>query len=203
AVRGRLQNTKGEVKKKAEAQAVETILKLWMHRRALPEQVDPLGGFRDAISVMERLGSVPDRWSFQQYGIPNEQTLRDMFGCLCRIVRETIVFTQIKQAREITSDEIQALDEDELAAHQLLTTWLADVEEPERLPTINRFIVDAKSKTGDMNDGKHIPPNDKLNAEGQEKEDARRAILENLERMHLALGKIVAYWRSNTGEPPE
>jgi hypothetical protein len=54
----------------------------------------------------------------------------------------------------------------------------------------------SKSKTGAMNDGKHIPPDEKLNAEDQVKEDARRAILENLERMQLALGKIVAHWRS-------
>ena len=39
----------------SEAQAVDLILRLWAHRRTLPEPVDPLGGYREAVGVPDRL----------------------------------------------------------------------------------------------------------------------------------------------------
>ena len=52
----------GPEKADAESRAVDLILKLWTHRRALPEPVDPLGGFRKAIEVLGRLAPEADPW---------------------------------------------------------------------------------------------------------------------------------------------
>ena len=45
----------GPAKAASEARAVDLILQLWVHWRALPEPVDPLGGYREAVGVPDRL----------------------------------------------------------------------------------------------------------------------------------------------------
>ncbi len=59
----------GPTKAAAEQQAVDLILRLWMHRRVLPEPVDPLGGYRDAIAVLGRLMPEADPWArYRRHG---------------------------------------------------------------------------------------------------------------------------------------
>ena len=76
----------GTAKAASEAQAVDLILKLWIHRRALPEPVDPLGGCRKAIEVLGRLSPEADPWSRFRQPEGHDGLLHEMFRTLCRIV---------------------------------------------------------------------------------------------------------------------
>ena len=76
----------GTAKAASEAQAVDLILKLWIHRRALPEPVDPLGGYRKAIEVLGRLAPEADPWSRFRQPDGYDGLLHEMFRILSRTV---------------------------------------------------------------------------------------------------------------------
>ena len=101
----------GPAKASSEAQAVDLVLKLWAHRRALPEPVDPLGGYRTAVEVLGRLA--PDANPWRRFRRPDtyDGLLREMFQLLSRVVLAGLLLTQVSRARPVNEEEFKALEE--------------------------------------------------------------------------------------------
>ena len=126
----------GTAKAEYKAQAVDIILKLWVHRRALPEPVDPLGGFRKAVEVLGRL--VPDANPWASYHRPDtyEDLLREMFELLGKIVVAGVLLTQVSRVRPITEEELKALEDEERHLNSTLEQWMPFVAPSSPKPEI-------------------------------------------------------------------
>lgn len=68
----------------AEECAVETILKLWEHRTALPGQAYPLAQFREILELLSKLTPDANPWH-RQAGGQRQQLSLDLFNDLTRL----------------------------------------------------------------------------------------------------------------------
>lgn len=192
----------GEAKVAAEARAVDVVLKLWANRRALPAQADPLGGFREAIAILERLE--PDENPWARLGRPGiqEGRLRELFDAMSRAVVGGILLTASARGYQPSTEEERALEPDERRLLSALNRWLAVVAAP-RPPKIEVRIVDSGladtvEQSNDAATGGNSPPEDEATPADAA---VRSAILENLERLHADLGRLLDHWRrSGPGE---
>jgi hypothetical protein len=76
----------------AEDRAVETILKLWDHRRELPGRAYPLNEYQDAITALGRLRPESNPWTRLSQD-PLQQGLSAVFDGLTNIVLAGILLT--------------------------------------------------------------------------------------------------------------
>lgn len=114
----------GPAKVEAEKRAVDLILKLWLHRRALPEPVDPLGSLRPAIAVLERLMPDQNPWHFHRKpGDSLETILQDIFQNMARVTLAGIELTQRTQVRPIAKAEENMLETEEVRLLAMLERW--------------------------------------------------------------------------------
>ena len=74
----------GAKKIKLERDAVNLILKLWSHRSALPEPIDPLSGCRAAVDTLARLLPEANPWAHFSRNRPSETHLREMFAAMSK-----------------------------------------------------------------------------------------------------------------------
>lgn len=114
----------GPAKVAAEKRAVDLILKLWLHRRALPEPVDPLGTLRPAIAVLGRLMPNQNPWPF--YPRPSatlEHILQDIFQNMANVMLAGIELTQHTQTRSLTKAEANMLEAEEIQLLAMLEKW--------------------------------------------------------------------------------
>ena len=137
-------STIGPAKAAAEQQAVDVILKLWMHRRALPEPVDPLGGYRNVIAVLGRLMPEADPWKrYRRHGA-YEDLLHEMFETFTHSVCNGILLTQFTRVRLIDDAESSALEDEELFLKEMLDRWMPFFIPPQQSPKIVIKLVDSK-----------------------------------------------------------
>ena len=114
----------GLAKEASGARAVDLILKLWAHRRALPESVDPLGGYRKAVEVLGRLVPEANPWARYRGSDTHDELLHEMFKFLSRIVLAGLVFTQISRARPVTAEESRGLEEEDAYLQSVFEQWM-------------------------------------------------------------------------------
>ena len=81
-----------EQRRAAEDRAVETILKLWDHRRELPGRAYPLNEYQDAITALGRLRPESNPWTRLSQD-PLQQGLSAVFDGLTNIVLAGILLT--------------------------------------------------------------------------------------------------------------
>jgi hypothetical protein len=190
----------GASKAKAERQVVETILKLWTHRRALPEPVDPLGGYRDAIAVISRLKPDANPWRSYRRHESYEDLLHEMFEALVRIVVGGLVLTQVTRPRSIAEAEAKALEEKEIFLHSELEQWAQFFAVPPKGPKIQITFVDSDAeKDLDQHNESTDSDSEPLTPE-QQPADAEMSfhsiIVANLERLQVDLSSLLTRWRS-------
>ena len=186
----------------SEAQAVDLVLRLWAHRRTLPESVDPLGGYRKAVEVLGRLVPEADPWAHYRRPDTRDGLLHEMFQLLSRIVLAGLVLTQVSRTRPITEEESRGLEEEEVYVQSVFEQWIPFFPRPQ--PTSEIEFVDADTaeaadldkkseRLGDSDDQDHTPdeqaaPNDV---------HVHAAIVTDLERMQTDLAKLLARWRES------
>ena len=117
----------GRQKVESEARAVDLVLKLWAHRRALPEPVDPLGGYRKAVEVLGRMAPDANPWAYYRQSGTYNDLLREMFELLSTIMVAGVLLTQVSRERPITEEESKALEEEERYLHSMLEQWMSFV----------------------------------------------------------------------------
>lgn len=119
----RAERATGTERVSAEKRAVDLVLKLWAHRRSLPEDVDPLGGYREAISALYRLSKKSNPWMRISTSRQYDELLREMFEIHRRSVVAGLLLTGITRVRKLAPEEINALGEDEAAILSELEEW--------------------------------------------------------------------------------
>ena len=195
----------GPAKAASEAQAVDLVLKLWAHRRALPEPVDPLGGYRTAVEVLGRL--VPDANPWRRFRRPDtyDGLLREMFQVLSRVVLAGLLLTQVSRARPVNEEEFKALEEEERYLHSTLEQWMLFVGRSPSRPEIKIEFVNTDMKESAEADRKSERVGDSDNEDGTSDEQAgpddaslHAAIVSNLERMQTDLTDLVTRWRESS-----
>ena len=114
----------GSAKAASEAQAVDLILKLWVHRRALPEPVDPLGDCRKAVEMLGRLVPEANPWARFRQPESRDRLLCEMFLVLSKIVLAGLYLTQVSRSRPITAEESMLLDDEEIYLNSAFEQWI-------------------------------------------------------------------------------
>ena len=200
----------GPAKGASEARAVELILKLWTHRRALPEPADPLGGYRNAVEVLGRLAPEANPWTRFRRPDTRNDLLHDTFQALSRMVLAGLVLTNASRARPVTEEESKGLAEEELYLQSVFEQWMPFFPRPRRRPEIELGLVDAETsergeshieleRLGDSGnqdyttDEQTAPTDDRLHA----------AIVSDLERMQTRLAELLTRWRQSAPRGPQ
>ena len=202
----------GPAKAASEAQAVDLVLKLWAHRRALPEPADPLGGYRKAVEVLGRLVPEANPWAYRRRPETYDALLHEIFELLSRIVRTGLLLTQVSRARPVTAEESKGLEEEEVYLQSVFEQWMPFFPRPQSRPDIKIEFVgtdtaeDAEiginkrsERNGDSDDQDHVSD------EQAAPTDARlhAAIASDLEGMQNNLADLLTRWRKSSPCEPE
>ena len=194
----------GSAKAASESQAVDLVLKLWAHRRALPETVDPLGGYRQAIEVLGRLMPEANPWAhFRQPG-SYDALLCEMFELLSKVVLAGLLLTQVSRARPVTTEESRGLEQEEAYLQSVFEQWLPVIPPSRPKPEVEIKFMDPETAQG-VEPGKESEPlddsagKDQVAGEPAEPDDVRlhAAIVQNLERMQADLEQLLTRWRTS------
>ena len=194
----------GAEKAASEAQAVDLVLKLWAHRRVLPEPVDPLGGYRKAVEVLGRLVPEADPWARLRQPDSYDGLLREMFQLLSRIVLAGLFLTQISRTRPVTAEESAMLEEEEKYLVSVFEQWMPFLQDVRPKPEVRVEHQDVDATGGTEPDGKvnrFDDSHDQVRTpdEPATTDDAQfyAAIASNLEHMHANLAKLLTRWRES------
>ena len=201
-------HTVGPTKAASEAQAVDLILKLWAHRRALPEPIDPLGGYRRAVEVLSRLAPDANPWAYYRGPGTYDDLLREMFQLLSTVVLAGVLLTRTSRVRPIAEEESKALEEEERHLHSTLEQWMSFVARSPPKPEIKIEFADTGTTEGAEADresegGGDSSRQDRTSDEQVIPDDAslHAVIVSNLERMQTDLADLLTRWRgSSPGE---
>ena len=196
--------TEGPAKAAVEAQAVDLVLKLWAHRRALPEPVDPLGGYRDAVDVLSRLMPEANPWAYYRQAGTYDELLREMFELLGMIVLAGVLLTQVSRVRPITEEEFKALEEEERYWHSALEHWMPFIARSTSKPDVEiEFIstdttnaVEAGQESRRVGDLRNQDPTAEKQMEPEEA-NLHATIVSNLERMQTNLADLLTRWQES------
>lgn len=183
----------GAKKAKLERDAVSLILKLWSHRSALPEPVDPLSGCREALDILRRLQPEANPWAHFSRRQPNEIHLREMFDAMSRATLAGIALTQLKQVREPTAEAVAHLDPIELALLEGFKEWQSFVDRTPRNKVSWKTLDDggaAFSLTTEPD------PVEAVYADPKDEIQLQDLVGENLKALHGSLGKLIDQWES-------
>ena len=202
----------GPEKAASEAQAVHLVLKLWAHRRALPEPVDPLGGYRKAVEVLGRLVPEANPWAYYRRPDTYDGLLREMFELLSRIVLAGLLLTQISRARPVTEKESKGLEEEEVYLQSVFEQWIPFFPRPQSRPDIKiEFVGTDTAEDAEMGIDEKSErvggPDDQDHASDEQTAPAdvslHAAIASDLERMQTDLAELLARWRESSPCEPE
>ena len=190
----------GKAKADAERNAVRLILKLWLHRRALPEPADPLGGYRKAIEVLGSLTPESNPWQQSAQSGEDVELLRDTFDSLAKVVVFGLSLTHVSGPRAVTLEEIAALSTEEVEIKEMLDKWLPFASRPN--PSI-RFEFVENSEGGispkATGEGLESAKKDVSSSErlaGNDETALRTNIIEEIKHTQQALGKLLSRWKS-------
>lgn len=202
-----VETASGEAKHPVEAQAVDIILKLWMHRRGLPEPADPLGGFRDAISVLASLRPEANPWRRYRRSESYEDLLYEMFQAMGRVILGGIFLTQVTRARSVADAEAKYLEKEETFLHAELDRWMQLVAQPAKRPAVVIKYVDGNTKN-ENEEQTAVAGTERVDAVDDQKDEnimeaIDSAIVDNLERMQEDLSALLSKWKSVKPEKPE
>ena len=114
----------GSEKADAEARAVKLILELWLHRRALPKPVDPLGGLRGAIEVLELLAPDANPWRHPRGPSRYDDLLRQTFHALAKIVVYGALLAGEADPYQPSGEPHTALSDEERHFLAMVSQWL-------------------------------------------------------------------------------
>jgi hypothetical protein len=108
----------------AEDRAVETILKLWDHRRELPGNAYPLNQYQDAIAALARLRPESNPWSRLSQN-PIQHSLGTIFDALTDIILTGIFLTYGNDDPSLESQSSEAvLTEEETQLLAAIKSWI-------------------------------------------------------------------------------
>ena len=195
----------GTAKVDAESRAVDLILKLWLHRRALPEPVDPLGGYRKAIEALGYL--IPDANPWRRFGRSGDEDelLREIFDALSKTIVFGLLLSHPSEIRAVTSEETMALSSEELEVKNVLEKWLPIASLPPK-PSINFEFVDpadgsprSTDASETLGEEEHDPSPSERDA-GLDEAAIRAKIIEEIKNAQQSLEKLLNRWEGKEAD---
>ena len=194
----------GPARAAPEARAVDLILKVWAHRRALPEPVDPLGGYRKAIEVLGRLAPEANPWARYRQPDSYDNLLHEMFELLSGVVLDGLLLTHVSRARPITAEESEGLEEEEAYLQSVFEHWMPFFPRPQSGSGIEFEPSEAGTAEGSRRDEESKQSGGSRDRENMSDEqtppdEARlhAAIVADLERMQADLATLLTRWRES------
>ena len=181
----------GVKKAKLEGHAVALILKLWAHRRALPEPVDPLSGCREAVQVLKRLQPEANPWLRRSNERPGETHLSHIFDAMSRAMLGSIALTQLKVVAAPAAEFAEHLDPDEIALLKAFEQWLPYVD---RTPRLAMSQKENESGLVTISMTEEPDPVEAVFAEPKDESRLRAMVALNLRTVHSSLGKLIDQW---------
>ena len=200
---GEADKAAGSAKEACEARAVDLILKLWVHRRALPEQVDPLGGYRKAIKVLSYLMPDANPWARYHRSDTYDGLLREMFELMGKIVLAGVSLTQVSHVRPVTDEELKALEDEERHLHSTLEQWMPVVARSSSSPEIEITFVDPGTAESAETDRESGPAGGFSEQEAPDEASLHAEIASDLERMQTELTDLLTRWRKSSPRKTE
>ena len=195
----------GPAKAASEARAVDLVLRLWTHRRALPEPIDPLGGYRKAIKALGLLMPEANPWAHYHQSNTFEGLLRESFELLGKIVLAGVLLTQVSRGRPITEEEFEALEEEERYLHSTLEQWMLIVARSPCRPEVKIEFVSTGTTEGAEADRepervRDSSDQDRTSDEQERPDDTdlHAKIVSNLELMQTDLTDLLTRWRESS-----
>lgn len=184
----------GIKKTKLERDAVNLIMKLWLHRSALPESVDPLSGCREAINILKRFQPEANPWANFSGKRPDEVQLHGMFEAMSRATLAGIALTQLRHAKELTAEATAHLEPSELALLEAFKEWQ---------PFVNR-TPRSKMAWSKLDDGgatlsitTEANPLEAIFSESKNEVQLQDLVSSNLKAMHKSLGNLIDRWEGS------
>lgn len=122
------ENSNAEEKRiKASQQAVDTILKIWEHRKNLPREAFPLAKYEDLLKVIERLRIRNDPFRFEIYNFQsrNDQLASMLFDNFTRLVISLLLMKvdSLESKKLIDTTAIESLGKDEKKIWSAIQEW--------------------------------------------------------------------------------
>lgn len=183
----------GAKKAKLERDAVNLILKLWSHRSALPESVDPLAGCREALDMLRRLQPEANPWDHFSKRGPDEIHLRAMFDAMSRATLAGIALTQLRHVKEPTAAATAHLDQSELALLDAFKEWQPFVDRTPRNNVAWNLLnygdsASAVTKEPDLLEALYADPKDEAQLQD--------LVSDSLKALHGGLENLIDQWES-------
>ena len=191
----------GPEKADAEARAADLVLRIWSHRQGLPDRAAPLGAYRKAIKVLERMMPDANPW-IRRASSGYEGLLAEMFDILGRATYAGLLLTSVSEPRQVTPEEVNALDEEERRLLALLEAWQSFSPQPNpkiQFTFVGPDHVEDPSDHDEASTAVATPQEEAADpSEAAERSDAdlHSAITEDLERMQALLTDLTARWRA-------
>ena len=186
----------GNDKALAYERAVDLILKLWSHRRNLPNGAYPLNDLKALMSVVERLS--PEASPYKRLRLDeSEKLLAKIFDGLCLVVLHGAII--ISETRNLPSDLESVdhfLDEDERKFIEVVEGWLKYVETGIPKPPIVFLPEDGKEGLDSRQN--EIAELQKLDPKSRSKRIFAKEIDELIEALSDLKSKLAK--RGHTGE---
>lgn len=184
----------GEQKAQFEGEAIDLILRLWGHRRALPDSVDPLSGYRDAIQVLKLLHPEANPWRRFGNGQPDQKILFALFEAMSRAMVGALAMTGMKQIKEPTAAEVAHLDPVESQLLEMLSQWSSMLKHPSGPSIVVVKGFDEESDDGTLGisiEAPEVEPSSEPSAQ-----EFQIIVAENLKRFHAELGTLIDQWEA-------
>jgi hypothetical protein len=140
-----------EERSKAQADATETILRIWKHRTTLPGKAYPLAAYQEVLQVLDRLR--PDDNPFKYFGhhleARREQLAAIIFDNLIRLIialllKRVPTDTGVPGEGEVA---VEALDETEQRIFHALQHWAELIKSADQKPTRARRRRESRSQS--------------------------------------------------------
>jgi hypothetical protein len=198
-------DTSGPEKAEHERAATDLILKLWLHRRGLPLQADPLAGYEDALNVLKQLRPESNPWlRFQMRG-KYLRELRTMFDSMARAILGGIALTQLSSPQTIGQVQAKFIDPAEATLLEAFEQWQPIAIDP---PTVRVVYVEAGAKPAgyevDDADEQDAPESTAQSASPIADEAAlAQDVSEQLSKVHAQLGQLLDAWNAARGKAAE
>lgn len=187
----------GAAKAKHEQSAVSLILKLWLHRRGLPDKADPLAGYRDALETLGRLSPDANPW-LRHSDRPYVGILRDMHDAMGLAIVGGIALTELHAAQTHEGVKMDFLDPSEIALLAAFAKWLPSAKRP-RPPRVV-VVRETDAAPNDEGPSEVLPPSTTDRSQLTEEEQLRMVVADNLSRVHAELGRLLARWKKSEKE---
>lgn len=172
--------TDPEAKRTKEAQAAEAISRLWQHRSAYDNRINPLHELQPILQILRTLNPNRNVW-ITNFGGPDGNAFAQVYDALRRLVILMVV-RKTGQSRLVVSTTSAHQNNDEKEIIASINAWLSDTQ---------RAAIEAASKTNNGSKKKATRPR-KGRKEDSNDDDPDKLAKELIAHAGQALDKLSA-----------